>query len=277
MTLRAARGGGGIASIIEDTSPALGGFLDANGNFIQMQTGGDITSASPLVIDTDGDSFDVTGTTNFSALTVAADRHFFTQFDGVLTMTHGGSLVLPGAANITTAAGDVAEWISTAASTVRCVSYTKADGKAVVKTSESFTSFDVVDDTTPQLGGNLDLVGYDLNNIGAEDFDTTDKGSVSTGTVTFTVTDDTKQKLTVTGGLTLAFTGWASSGAYQEIEVMLVNGGSNVTHATVNWAVGDGATSTTFADTGITLASSGTNHLIVWTTDGGSTLYGVAS
>ena len=149
MTLRAARGGGGIASIIEDTSPQLGGFLDANGNYIQMQTGGDITSASPLVIDTDGDSFDVTGTTNFSALTVAADRHFFTQFDAILTMTHGGSLVLPGAANITTAAGDVAEWISTAANTVRCVNYTKADGKAVVSAAiTEFIAIAVSDETT---------------------------------------------------------------------------------------------------------------------------------
>jgi hypothetical protein len=149
--------------------------------------------------------------------------------------------------------------------------------KWVLNEIASSSGADIVDDVTPQLGGNLDALGLDINNLGALDFDTTDKGSVSTGTVTFTVTDDTKQKLTVTGGLTIAFTGWASSGAYQEIEVMLVNGGSNVTHATVNWAVGDGATSTTFSDTGITLASSGTNHLIVWTTDGGSTLYGVAS
>ena len=156
MTLRAARGGGGIASIIEDTSPQLGGFLDANGNYIQMQPGGDIASASPLVIDTDGDSFDITGTTNFAAITVAVDRHFFTQFDGVLTMTHGGSLVLPGAANITTAAGDVAEWISTAANTVRCVNYTKADGTAVV------LGFNLVDDTTPQLGAMLDVNAFGL-------------------------------------------------------------------------------------------------------------------
>jgi len=116
-----------------DSSPQLGGFLDANGNYIQMQKGGDIASASPTVIDTDGDFFAVTGTTNFAAFTVAADRHFFLEFGGALTMTHGaGTLDLPGAANITTAASDVGEFVSTAADTVTCVNYTKRDGTAVV-------------------------------------------------------------------------------------------------------------------------------------------------
>jgi len=123
----------GIASLAADSSPQLGGFLDANGNYIQMQKGGDISSASPTVIDTDGDYFDVTGTTNFAAFTVAADRHFFIQFDGALTMTHHATnLDLPGAANITTAAGDVAEFFATGTNTVQCVNYTKADGTAVV-------------------------------------------------------------------------------------------------------------------------------------------------
>jgi hypothetical protein len=133
-------------------------------------------------------------------------------------------------------------------------------------------------DRSVLFSGNVDLGGTDLKNIGAMDHDTTDKGSVSSGTVTFSAAVDGKQKLTVTGSLTIAFSNWASTGHYSEVEVMLVNGGSaTVTHATVNWAVGDGTTSTTFSDTGITLASSGTNHLIVWTTDGGTTLYGVAS
>ena len=64
------------SSVVSDTSPQLGGFLDANGNYMQTEKGGDIASASPTVIDTDGDYFDVTGTTNFAAFTVAADRQF---------------------------------------------------------------------------------------------------------------------------------------------------------------------------------------------------------
>jgi len=101
-----------------------------------MQTstkGGDISSASPCVIDTDGDYFDVTGTTNFTAFTVVAGRRFTIQFDGILIMTHHATnLDLPGGANITTAAGDVAEFFATGTNTVQCVNYTKADGTAVV-------------------------------------------------------------------------------------------------------------------------------------------------
>jgi len=129
------RSSGVIATVttIDDTSPQLGGFLDANGNYIQMEKGGDIASASPTVIDTDGDYFAVTGTTNFSAFTVAADRHFFLEFGGVLIMTHGaGTLDLPSQANITTAASDVGEFVSTASDVVTCVNYTRATGKALV-------------------------------------------------------------------------------------------------------------------------------------------------
>jgi len=101
---------------------------------VQTSTkGGDIASASPTVIDTDGDYFDVTGTTSFTAFTVATGRRFTVQFDGVLTMTHHATtLDLPGAANITTAAGDVAEFFATGTNTVQCVNYTRADGTAVV-------------------------------------------------------------------------------------------------------------------------------------------------
>ena len=98
--------------------------------------GGDLTSASPLVIDTDGNYFDVTGTTNFSAMTVATNRQFTLQFDGVLTMTHHATnLDLPSEANITTAAGDVATFQSTGANTVQCINYTRADGTAIVGAS----------------------------------------------------------------------------------------------------------------------------------------------
>jgi len=115
------------------TTVKLGGVLDTDGNYIQTEKGGDLTSASPLVIDTDGDYFDVTGTTNFAAMTVAADRQFTLQFDGVLTMTHHATnLDLPSEANITTAAGDVATFQSTGADTVQCINYTKADGTGIV-------------------------------------------------------------------------------------------------------------------------------------------------
>jgi hypothetical protein len=122
--------------LVGDTTPQLGGFLDANGNYMQTEKGADIVSASPLVITTVGDYFDVTGTTNFAVMTVAADRQFTLQFDGVLTMTHHATNIdLPGEANITTAAGDVATFQSTGSNTVQCINYTRADGTAIVGAS----------------------------------------------------------------------------------------------------------------------------------------------
>lgn len=107
-----------------DLLTAPGGFAGAKG--------GDIASAGTLVIGTDGDYFDITGTTSITGMTVAAGRWFMLQFDAALTLTDGASLVLPGNANITTAAGDQAVFYATAANTVFCVSYTKADGTPVV-------------------------------------------------------------------------------------------------------------------------------------------------
>jgi len=123
---------------IANANKKLFAFLDANGNYMQTEKGGDLTSASPLVIDTDGDYFDVTGTTNFAVMTVAADRQFTLQFDAVLTMTHHATNIdLPGEANITTAAGDVATFQSTGANTVQCINYTRADGKPIVGAADA--------------------------------------------------------------------------------------------------------------------------------------------
>lgn len=122
------------------------GFNDTR--YGETKKGADIASAGPLPIGTDGDYFDVTGTTGFATMTVAANRHFFLQFDAILTMTHHATnLDLPGEANITTAAGDVGEFFSTGANTVQCVSFVKASGYAV-KTELS-------EDPSPQLGANL--------------------------------------------------------------------------------------------------------------------------
>ena len=148
-----AAAGGGSGDVVDDTTPQLGGFLDPNSKYIGMAKGGNIASASPLVIDTDGDYFDVTGTTGFAAMTVAANRHFFIQFDDALAMTHHATnLDLPGEGNITTAAGDVAEFFSTGTNTVQCVNYTKADGTAVVASGVPAGTTRITSGTTYTVG-----------------------------------------------------------------------------------------------------------------------------
>lgn len=82
--------------------------------------GADIASASPLVLGTDGNYFDVTGTTGFSQITCTAGTFFMLQFDGALTMTDGANLDL-GGTNIVTAAGDRGIFFAVAANTAELI------------------------------------------------------------------------------------------------------------------------------------------------------------
>lgn len=111
---------------------ARGTGLVKIGDGMALTKGGDISSASPLVLGTDGNYFDVTGTTNFAVITVAAGTEFMLQFDGVLTITHGSTMDLPGEVNFTTAAGDRMICFAQAANDVQVLSISKADGTAVV-------------------------------------------------------------------------------------------------------------------------------------------------
>lgn len=89
--------------------------------------GDDIASAATLDLDAaTGDQVDVTGTTTITAITLAPGRLRTVRFTGALTLTHGANLVLPGAANIVTAAGDVAVFRGYAGGVVRCVHYQRA-------------------------------------------------------------------------------------------------------------------------------------------------------
>ena len=79
----------------------------------------------------------VSGTTTITGLgTIAAGAERVVQFSGALTLTHNAtSLILPGGASITTAAGDVAYFVSLGAGNWRCTGYQKANGQAVVAAS----------------------------------------------------------------------------------------------------------------------------------------------
>ncbi len=100
--------------------------------------GADIASASTVDLDAStGDLVDVTGTTTITAITLAEGIEKTIRFTGILTLTHGSSLVLPGGASITTAAGDFAIFRGYAAGVVRCVDYQKISGQAVVAPTPS--------------------------------------------------------------------------------------------------------------------------------------------
>lgn len=75
----------------------------------------------------------ITGTTTITAFdTIASGAVRVLTFAGALTLTHNATtLILPGGANITTAAGDVAVMLSLGAGNWRCIAYQRASGKSV--------------------------------------------------------------------------------------------------------------------------------------------------
>ena len=175
-------------------------FKDPGVSILNVTKGGDIASASPLVIDTDGNYFDVTGTTGYAAMTVTAGRRFTLQFDGVLTMTHHATnLDLPGEANITTAAGDVAEFFSTGSDTVQCINYTKADGGSPVAAGADYLLYQ----NTFASGGPASPTTYASGawrtmEINTEVTDAGGHGSLSTNVITLAAGT---YELFATGGL----------------------------------------------------------------------------
>ena len=109
--------------------------------------GADIASAATVVIGTDGSYFDITGTTGISTqFTVDAGRRFTLQFDGAVVITDNAAITLAGAANFTTAAGDILSFVATAANTVVQTGYSLVDGGSPV------ASGGVPDATRPCFG-----------------------------------------------------------------------------------------------------------------------------
>lgn len=113
--------------------------------------GADIASASTLTLGTDGNYFDVTGTTTITAISSAqAGTLIVLQFDAALQLTHHSTnLVLQGSSNITTTAGDIAVFVSDGSGRWRCVNYQTATSNVPVITSwtaytPTFTGFGTV-------------------------------------------------------------------------------------------------------------------------------------
>jgi len=103
-----------------------------------------------------------------------------------------------------------------------------------------------------------------------------DKGNSGTSAQTLDYTSGSVQRLTVTGAFTLnAVANWPPAGNLGALTLELVNGASSVvTWPTINWVKSDGSFTTTFASNGVTLQASGTDFVLLWSRDGGTTVYG---
>lgn len=95
--------------------------------------GAAITSAATLNLDTSTGTYaHVTGTVTITAVTLTGGRIFDVIFDGALVLTNGAALLLPGAANITTAANDRARFVDDGSGNVVCFDYVRASGRPII-------------------------------------------------------------------------------------------------------------------------------------------------
>lgn len=109
------------------------------------QRGADIASSGTLSLPAGGGGvYNITGTTTINGIGSAqGGRTVKLKFAGALTLTHNGtSLILPGAANITTVAGDTAEFINEAAadasgSNWRCFDYQTGNNRILLGATQA--------------------------------------------------------------------------------------------------------------------------------------------
>lgn len=123
--------------------------------------GADVASAATVDLGAinDGEYVHITGVTTITSFgTVSAGVQRRLLFADALVLTHNPtSLILPGNANITTAAGDVALMISEGAGNWRCVGYMRVSGLTSVTTNGSIASITIND--AGASGANLLLNG----------------------------------------------------------------------------------------------------------------------
>ena len=168
----------GLQAVVDDTTPQLGGALDVNGNAIVSAAAGDIAitpdTTGNIVLDglnwpqADGANGQVLQTNGAGQLSFTNQAAGLAAVVDDTTPQLGGALDVNGNAIVSAAAGNIAITPDTTGSIVLDgLNWPQADGSAnqvLVTNGAGQLSFtdqtgltDVVDDTTPQLGGDLDV------------------------------------------------------------------------------------------------------------------------
>lgn len=210
--------------------------------------GSDIASASTTDIGAATAEFvDVTGTTTITALgTIAAGIERTVRFTGALTLTHNAtSLILPGAANITTVANDTAIFRSLGSGNWLCVSYKTATGYAARALNADITGLSLASNYglgdiknaafTVTLSGNAATIA--LKTQAGTDPSATDVSQITFRNATLTSGAWTKR--TVTAALSTVIssgsTGGTTSAQPSRIMVLAIDNAGTVELAWCNY------------------------------------------
>lgn len=143
----------GSAWAEQPTGGFTGGTLTSAINEAPITT---LASAAAINIGAElANTISISGTTTITSLgTIAAGARRVLVFQGALILTHNAaSLILPTAANITTAAGDVAEFVSLGSGNWRCSNYQRASGSALDKSRIQSITVACSDEATALTAG----------------------------------------------------------------------------------------------------------------------------
>lgn len=150
-------GNGGKPLITNGTTST---FSHTFGVAMDEAKGADIPAGTTLNLTSGagtGNYLHVTGSgVTITAVTLPAGAERTLCFDGVNTLNHSGSLVLPSGANLTTAPGDVATLRGEGSGIVKVVHYEKANGRAILEQLPPALVF--LASVTPTVAGAIDFL-----------------------------------------------------------------------------------------------------------------------
>lgn len=202
----------------------------------------------------------ITGTTTITSFGASASGlQRVVVFAGALVITHNAtSLILPSGTNITTAAGDVAEFVSLGSGNWRCTGYTRANGQALVVSPDTNKL-----DKTGGVASKLSFTYLDQGTIAAS------------GTVNISAVAATTHRIQAGGALTITFSDLVVGAFSSELELHCVNfGGKTITWPAGNWIKPDGSYVAAVGNSGVTWQTAGTDRVLVMI-DNGAVFYKV--
>lgn len=196
--------------------PLAGGSLTGALNLAPAVT---VTAAATTNIGAaNSNSVTINGATTITAFdTITDGARRYVTFAGALTLTHNAaSLILPTGANIVTATGDTAEFVSLGAGNWKCLSYNKAAGTALKGDSTNAaltnpTVTDYVEAGVAQAAG----TAFTINLAQGTDQDVTTNGNATVTLPAVVVGKSFTLTVNYGGTHTLAFAGgtvrWANN------------------------------------------------------------------